>query len=133
MHIRSVFLSQNHSYEVALSATKFIFTALLWLELAAFYRFKLQSVICLLSPGCLNEQKHHAVLLCSFCVTKFDEVRDVHFLTFRYELIAQEVVVISMDLLRSHALPPHLIKKMNDGNFVSSPYRMDHGPDSISL
>jgi hypothetical protein len=163
MHIRSVFLSQNHSYEVAFSATKFIFTAFLWLELAAFYRFKLQSVICLLSPGCLNEQKHHAVLLCSFCVTKFDEVRDVHFLTFRYELIAQEVVVISccrrtraqsalmhtrvvnvthhdievgiisMDLLCSHALPPHLIKKMNDGNFVSSPYRMDHGPDSISL
>ncbi len=163
MHTRSVFLSPNHSYEVAFSATKFIFIARLWLKLVAFCRFKLQSIICLLSSGCLNEQKSHTVLLCSFCVTKFDEVRAVHFLTFHYEHIAQEIVVISccrrtrvqsvlmyigavnvthydiavdilsIDLLRSNALSPHSIKKFNNGNFASSPYRMEYGFALISF
>lgn len=74
------------------------YTALQWLELAALYRFNFQSVIRLLSLGCLNERKSHADLLHLFCITKFDEAGYVNFRTFHYEHIAQKVAAISYHL-----------------------------------
>lgn len=159
MHTQSDFLSKNLSYQATFSATKFIFTALQWLELAALYRFNFQSVIRLLSLGCLNEQKSHADLLHLFCITKFDEAGYVNFRTFHYEHIAQKVAAISyhlptrsrsalthiknvnvirydidvsIDWLRSRAIASHSMDAINDSNIVYSPYRIAYGPDPIS-